>query len=60
MQYIKLITNNEVTNEVKIPLFQFTESAKELNIYDISEFLKNENFLRHFKLRGDVIVKELF
>jgi len=37
IQYLNLIADKE-TKEVKVPLYQLNEAAKELNIYDVTDF----------------------
>jgi len=57
-QYLNLISDN-ITTEVKVPIANLTEGAKELNIYDITEFMKSSVFTRHYKVRGETIIKEI-
>jgi hypothetical protein len=45
-------------SEIKVPVEQLKEGAREVNIYDVTDFLKCPMFGRHYTLRGDVIIKE--
>lgn len=56
-QYLTLIDSKEMS-EIKVPVQQLQEGAKEVNIYDVTDFLKCAMFARHYSIRGDVIIKE--
>lgn len=58
IQYLNLIDDQQ-NHEVKVPLYQLNEAAKELNIYDVGDFLKSDGFSRHYTMKGDIIVKNL-
>lgn len=54
---MSLIADKNVS-EIKVPVEQLKEGAREVNIYDVTDFLKCSMFGRHYTLRGDVIIKE--
>ena len=57
--YLQVISNDQDQTEIKVSLQQLNEAAKEINIFDTTEFLKSDLFKRHFKLRGESIIKDL-
>lgn len=60
IQYRQLVRSAAETHEIKVLKEELEEAARELQIFDLSEFYGSSAFRRNYQTKGNIIVKEIF
>eukprot|EP01017_Pseudomicrothorax_dubius_P009664 TRINITY_DN13329_c0_g1_i1.p1 TRINITY_DN13329_c0_g1~~TRINITY_DN13329_c0_g1_i1.p1 ORF type:complete len:218 (-),score=28.99 TRINITY_DN13329_c0_g1_i1:48-668(-) len=59
IQYRQLIRSTAESHEIKVLKEELEEAARELQLFDLSDFYNSATFRRNYKLRGNIIIKEI-
>eukprot|EP01017_Pseudomicrothorax_dubius_P004569 TRINITY_DN10949_c0_g1_i1.p1 TRINITY_DN10949_c0_g1~~TRINITY_DN10949_c0_g1_i1.p1 ORF type:complete len:133 (-),score=41.71 TRINITY_DN10949_c0_g1_i1:38-436(-) len=59
IQYRQLIRSSADSHEIKVLREELEEAARELQIFDLTDFLNSAAFRRNYTVRGNIIIKEI-